>query len=150
PPFAAEICDGRVFGRGAWDMKAGIAMNLTVLRAIRRMGRRLKGDLIFETVVDEEFGGVNGTLAGRLRGYNADGAVIGEPTALRLCPAQRGGRLLHILLQGRGGMLSRGRPAGRAVDHLGYVISRPPESTPRRKRRVALDRYFLNCPDPFA
>lgn len=150
PPFGAEIQAGRLFGRGAWDMKAGVAMNLTVLRALARLGRKLKGDLIFETVVDEEFGGANGTLAGRLRGYNADAAVIGEPTFLHVCPAQRGGRVLQILLQGRGGILSNGRPAGRAVDQLGYVISKLPEFASRRSRRVPLDPYYLKCEDPFA
>ena len=47
-----------------------------------RVRRRLAGDLIVETTVDEEFGGANGTLACRLRGYNADGAVLTEPTGL--------------------------------------------------------------------
>src|ERR1017187_7563297 len=75
-PFEGEIEGGRLFGRGAWDMKAGVAMNLTVLRVLREVGARLGGRLIFETVVDEEFGGVNGTLAARLRGYTADGAII--------------------------------------------------------------------------
>jgi len=76
PPFGAVVEGGRLFGRGAWDMKAGVAMNLAVLRALRHAGITLAGDLIFETVVDEEFGGVNGTLAGRLRGYNADAARL--------------------------------------------------------------------------
>jgi len=150
PPFAAEIQTGRLYGRGAWDMKAGVAMNLTVLRALARLGRRLKGDLIFETVVDEEFGGANGTLAARLRGYTAEAAVIGEPTFLHVCPAQRGGRVLHILLQGRGGILSNGRPAGRAADQLGYIITKLPEFAARRSRRVPLDPYYVRCDDPFA
>ena len=60
------------------------------------MGVELKGDLTVETVVDEEFGGVNGTLAGRLMGIVADAAVISEPSFLRICPAQRGGRTVHL------------------------------------------------------
>lgn len=149
PPFGAEVQNGRVFGRGAWDMKAGVAMNLIVVRAILELGVKLKGNLTFETVVDEEFGGANGTLAARLRGYNADAAVIGEPTLLRVCPAQRGGRTLHVLLQGPGGILSSGRPAARVVEQLRYLLEKLPEFAETR-RLVAVDPYYNNSPEPFA
>jgi acetylornithine deacetylase len=149
-PFGAEVRDGRLFGRGAWDMKAGVAINLTVVRAFAALGWRLQGDLIFETVVDEEFGGANGTLAGRLRGYRADAAVITESTGLRICPAQRGGRTVHILLQSRqNGILAPGHPRARAVDQLSYVLSRLPEFAGRRACR-AVDPYFRNSQEPFA
>jgi acetylornithine deacetylase len=150
PPFSAAIEDGRLFGRGAWDMKAGVAMNLAVLRALRLAGIVLAGDLIFESVVDEEFGGVNGTLAGRLRGFNADAAVIGEPTSLRICPAQRGGRTLHITLHGDGGILAGEQTSGRAVDQLTYVLGRLPELKERRTTRVGIHPYYTNSAEPFA
>ncbi|HEX8985366.1 MAG TPA: M20/M25/M40 family metallo-hydrolase [Bryobacteraceae bacterium] len=149
-PFMAEMRDGRLFGRGAWDMKAGVAMNLTVLRAIHELGGKLRGDLTFETVVDEEYGGVNGTLAGRLRGYHADAAIIGEPTSLRICPAQRGGRLVHILLQGNGGILSTGERSARAVEQLAHVLGKVPEFARLRQDRVAVHSYYGNSREPFA
>jgi len=149
-PLAAQTEDGRLYGRGAWDMKAGVAMNLTVLKALREAGVRLAGDLIFESVVDEEFGGANGTLAGRLRGYTADAAVIGEPTGLRICPAQRGGRTIHITLRGPGGMLHTGRSPARAVDQLTYVLARLPEFAALREGHVAVDPYYAGCAEPFA
>ena len=149
-PFGAEVHDGRLFGRGAWDMKAGVAINLAVLRAFATLGWRLKGDLIFETVVDEEFGGANGTLAGRLRGYRADAAVITECTSQRICPAQRGGRTLHILLQSQqNGILATGQPRACAVDQLSYVLCKLPEFTERRALR-AVHPYFRNSQEPFA
>jgi acetylornithine deacetylase len=150
PPFGGAIREGRLFGRGAWDMKAGVAMNLTVLRLIAGLGWKLKGNLIFETVVDEEFGGVNGTLAARLRGYQADAAVVGEPTSLNICPAQRGGRTIHILLSGEGGILPSEKPPARAIDQLTYVLGRLPEFARRREQRVAVDAYYANSKEPFA
>src|SRR5215467_14473464 len=98
-------------------MKAG-AMNLFIAEEVTALGLQLLGDLLFESVIDEEFGGVNGTLAGRLRGFNADAAVISEPSFLRICPAQRGGRTAHITLRAPGGVLTEGKfPAG-VVDQL--------------------------------
>lgn len=149
-PNGGERMDGRIYGRGSWDMKAGIAMNLIVLQALRRLGATLGGDLIFESVVDEEFGGANGTLAGRLRGYHADAAVVTESTSLRICPAQRGGRIVHIQLHGPGGMLLTGPAPGRVTDQLAYLLTRLPEFALLREGRIPVDAYFRNCEEPFA
>jgi acetylornithine deacetylase len=96
-----EVEDGRLYGRGSLDMKGGVACYLHALRCLVECGARLAGDLIVETTVDEEFGGANGTLACRLRGYNADGAVLPEPTGLGVCHATRGG--IQYRLHARGG-----------------------------------------------
>ena len=90
--FGGEIDGNRLYGRGSNDMKAGVGINLFMAEAVAALRLKLAGDLIVETVADEEFGGVNGTLAGRLRGYVADAAIVTEPSFLRICPAQRGGR----------------------------------------------------------
>ena len=61
--------------------------------------------MLVETTVDEEFGGANGTLACRLRGYTADGAVLAEPTGLAVCHATRGGIQYRLHARGsKGGM----------------------------------------------
>src|SRR3954471_7949098 len=57
PPFAAEIADGKIWGRGAVDMKGGIAAMIGAIEAIQRAGVRLQGDVFLESVVDEETGG---------------------------------------------------------------------------------------------
>jgi acetylornithine deacetylase len=92
PPFAAEIRDGRIYGRGAVDMKGGVASAMFALRALRECGVRLDGDVFFEVVPDEETCAM-GTVAAIERGYRADAGLVPEPTCLNLWVATRG--LLH-------------------------------------------------------
>ena len=97
----------------------------------------------FETVVDEEFGGVNGTLAGRVRGYIADAAVISEPSFLRICAAQRGGRTAHITFSATGGILNEGGyPAG-VVDQLTHFLVELRKFSDQR-RRIALPLSLIH------
>lgn len=145
--FGGEIEGNRLYGRGSNDMKAGVAMNAFVAEAVEDLGIRLRGDLTFESVVDEEFGGVNGTLAGRLRGYTADGAIISEPSFLRICPGQRGGRVAHITLSASGGILAEGRyPAG-IIDQLTHLLNSVGAFAAAR-RRVAPAHPLYTGVDP--
>jgi len=147
-PFGGEVEENRIYGRGSNDMKAGVATNLFVVEALRELGLRLRGDLVFETVVDEEFGGVNGTLAGRLKGFNADAAIISEPSFLRICPAQRGGRTAHITFRAPGGVLTEGRFPGAAVAQLTRFLSAVPEFAAARRRKVKPHELYADSPDP--
>lgn len=81
-PWGAEIENDMLFGRGALDMKGGLVSMLYALKCIRELGIKLKGDVIFESVIEEECGGPGGTLSSILRGYKADAAIITEPTGL--------------------------------------------------------------------
>ncbi len=76
-PFGAEIADGFLYGLGAINMKAGVAANITAAEAVRRSGRRLKGDLIVACVVAETGGGV-GALHLIDSGYRPDFCVVSE------------------------------------------------------------------------
>jgi len=100
-PYGAVREDGRIYGRGTADMKGGIAAMIYAVRAIEHAGIRLKGDVIVESVVNEELGGYNGTLACCLRGYSADAAIVTEGTLCQILPAHKGGAALRLRVPGR-------------------------------------------------
>ncbi len=99
-PLGGEIADGKLFGRGTCDMKAGVAAMILAVQFLREAGFGLAGDLTIQSVVDEEGGG-NGTLACVVEGYKADGAIVTEPTSLHVKPASRGVFLLKVDVEGR-------------------------------------------------
>jgi acetylornithine deacetylase len=100
PPWQGTIDEGRVYGRGAADMKGGLCCALFAVKALRDAGVRLKGRLIVESVIGEEDGGV-GTLAAVLRGYTADGAIVAEPTELIVAPVQAGAFNFRVTIPGK-------------------------------------------------
>lgn len=112
PPFEADVRDGRVYGRGAVDMKGGIAAAIFALEALAANGVRLAGDVIVETVPDEETCAM-GTVAVIERGYRADAGLVPEPTKLRMWIATRG--LLHgsIVVPGRSAHAEMNQPSWR-------------------------------------
>ena len=130
--FGGAIEEGRLYGRGANDMKAGVAINLFLMEALSELEIELEGDLIFESVVDEEFGGVNGTLAGRLKGYNGDAAILTEPSGLRICAGQRGGRTAHLLFSSSGGIL-REAQGNTVIAQLAWFLESLPAFAEQRR-----------------
>lgn len=99
-PYSGVVVDGKLYGRGASDMKGGNVALLLAIQAIRELGIGLKGDVIFQSVVEEESGGA-GTLAAILKGYKADAALIPEPTNMRIFPKQQGSMWFRIHVKGR-------------------------------------------------
>jgi len=147
-PFSGDIDGNRLYGRGSNDMKGGVATSLFVAEALHALGIELKGDLIIETVVDEEFGGANGTLAGRVRGDVADGAIITEPSFLRVCPAQRGGRTAHITLRAPGGVLTGGAFPSGVIDALRFFLNEVESFGAKRRAKVEVHPMYAACADP--
>lgn len=147
-PFGGEIEGNRLYGRGSSDMKGGVASNLFVVEALSELGIDLAGDLVFETVVDEEFGGVNGTLAGRLKKFNADAAVISEPTNLRICPAQRGGRTVQITFSApNGGVLDQHASEASVTGQLRCFLNELEEFTRARRECAPAHPMYAHLAD---
>ncbi len=101
-PFAGTVENGNIYGRGACDMKGGIAAMTMAVKAIREAGLKLKGDVKIGTVVDEEAGGM-GTLALVAAGNRADACIITEPTDLQIAPLCRGILWGKLVIEGRAG-----------------------------------------------
>src|SRR5215207_2467316 len=101
-PFAAEIADGKIWGRGTVDMKGGIAAMITAVEVIQLAAIRLQGDVLIESVVDEETGGP-GTMQTIEHGYRADAAIVVEPTDFAVQPVEGGLEWLRVVVRGRSG-----------------------------------------------
>ncbi|MEW6261474.1 MAG: ArgE/DapE family deacylase [Thermodesulfobacteriota bacterium] len=88
-PFGGEIEAGRLYGRGASDMKGGVAAMVMALRVLKDLNLNPKADILVQTVVDEE-NGINGSLAGLLRGHTAEACLNCEASDLEVQPAHSG------------------------------------------------------------
>jgi acetylornithine deacetylase/succinyl-diaminopimelate desuccinylase family protein len=117
--FQPTVREGRVHGRGAYDMKGSLAAIMLAAREAARLG--LKGDLMVTAVADEEVASL-GTSA-VLERYQADAAIVTEPTELRLCLAHKGFVWFDVETQG---LAAHGSRADRGVDaiaHMGRILT---------------------------
>ena len=119
-PFAGRIADGRVYGRGAYDMKGSLAACMLAGARAAQLG--LRGDVVVTAVADEEVGSV-GTEA-IVRGHRADAAIVTEPTEERLALAHRGFAGFAIDIAGRAAHGSRPDLGVDAIANLGPVLVR--------------------------
>ncbi|MDW6023657.1 M20/M25/M40 family metallo-hydrolase [Mesorhizobium sp. BAC0120] len=123
-PFSGLIRGNKLYGRGSYDMKAGVAACATVLKILADEAIALPGSVILQSVVDEENAGANGTLAAILRGHVGDLAIIPEPTNMEVCPHTRGGQVFNLIAKGQGGVAYGGETTVNPIVLLAEAIRR--------------------------
>jgi acetylornithine deacetylase len=118
-PWSAEERDGRIFGRGSSDMKAGLA---AMCAAAARAATHIAGEVIIAAVVDEEYASI-GTRALVDSGTRADAAVVTEPTRLAIMPAHKGFAWFEVATHGRAAHGSRWELGVDAIALMGRVLT---------------------------
>ena len=149
-PWSGEIVDGRLFGRGACDMKGGVASILAAVRALAASGdlHRLDGELMVAFVPSEEDGG-QGTLAAIRYECRADLAIITEPSNLDVVVAHAGAITFRLTVPGRAAHASQRREGVSALDKL-FVLTRALETDEARRNAAETDPLMtaLGLPYP--
>ena len=149
-PWAGEIRDGALFGRGACDMKGGVASVLAAIRSLAATGdlERLAGELVVAFVPSEEDGG-QGTLAAIRSGATGDLAIIPEPSNLDVVVAHAGAITFRLTVPGRAAHASQRREGISALDKL-FVLIKALEADEARRNTAESDPLMtaLGLPYP--
>jgi acetylornithine deacetylase len=104
-PFSGELLDGRVHGRGAFDMKGGLAAMMGAVKALADAGCPHGGEVLLAAVADEEYASLG--TEDLVRHYRPDAAIVTEPTALDICLAHKGFAWFELTTRGRAAHGSR-------------------------------------------
>lgn len=120
-PFDGRIEDGKLFGRGSYDMKGGLASILGAVAALKSSGFQPSGDLWLGFVTDEEYLSI-GTDA-LVKAIQPDAAILTEPTEVQLCVAHKGFAWLTLTTYGRAAHGSRYDQGVDAVVHMGRLLA---------------------------
>jgi acetylornithine deacetylase len=120
-PWGGEIADGRLWGRGAGDMKAGLAAYLIAVEALLEAAGPPAGDLLFSSVIEEECGG-NGMRSVLAAGYEAEATLIGEPTELRLHANGVGVIWARLSARSEGAHAAVASETGRPLDQICQAV----------------------------
>ncbi len=136
PPFAAALVDGKIYGRGAADMKSGLAAAMVAAAAIKRSGARLGGRLVVGALVDEE-GDMIGVkqLCTTPIGRSLDAAIICEPEQNELCLEQRGVVWARVAIRGHMAHGAMPETGINPITALGALLAEVP-ALERRLRRL--------------
>jgi succinyl-diaminopimelate desuccinylase len=123
PPFAAEVVDGRVYGRGAGDDKASVTAQVMGAIAVARSGVPLGGTLIVNEVANEEVGGVNGAdVVAAHPTIRPDFVIVGEQTLNRICLGEKGSAGTRVTVYGRAAHGALPWEGANAIEGMARVI----------------------------
>ena len=149
-PWSGAVEGDRLFGRGACDMKGGVASILAAVRAIRDAGleERLGGEILVACVPSEEDGG-QGMLAAIRAGATGDLAVITEPTGLEVVIAHAGAITFRLTVPGRAAHASVRREGVSALDKL-HVLARALEADETERNAAETDPLMTAHGLPYA
>ncbi|WP_335871697.1 peptidase [Bacillus sp. 2205SS5-2] len=146
PPFQPKVIDGRCYGRGTTDMKGGTVSLLLAMEALKSLNISLKGDVVFQSVIEEESGGT-GTLSAVVRGYKADGALIPEPTNMKLFPKQQGSMWFRIAIKGKSAHGGTRYEGVNAIMKATQVMQALQQLEAKRNKRI-VDPLYEEVPIP--
>lgn len=118
-PFSAHTENGKLYGRGAYDMKGGVAACLWA--AARAQHQQLRGDVIVTCVADEEVASLG--MQAVLKDWTADACIVTEPTDLDVCVAHKGFVWLQVIVQGRAAHGSRPDLGVDAIAKAGHILT---------------------------
>ena len=121
-PFEPKIEDGKIFGRGSCDMKAGLAAYLETIRILKLTKVPLAGDIIIAGVVDEEHAMIGSRHFG-LNGPHVDFAIVAEPSNLAICATHKGQICLKIKTRGVSVHSSVPERGINAIWHMSLVLN---------------------------
>jgi acetylornithine deacetylase len=149
-PWAAEVREGRMYGRGACDMKGGVVAILAAVRAVVASGAAgpLRGELLVVSVPSEEDGG-QGMLAAIRAGCTGDAAIITEPTELDVVIAHAGAITFRLTVPGRAAHASTRREGVSALDNL-YTLIRALEADEAARNSAETDPLMTVLDLPYA
>ncbi len=133
-PFSAEIRDGKLYGRGSYDMKASLAAMLSAAKALIDGGFELAGDLLVTAVADEEYASIG--MDHLVKTVTADAAIVTEPTDLQLCRAHRGFIWYDIDSMGRAAHGSRYQEGIDANMRMGRFLAKLDDLEKELRRRT--------------
>lgn len=139
-PWRATIEEGRLYGRGSADMKGGIAAFVHAFRALEALDVDLAGDLILQTTIEEEDGGVGGMLSALERGYRPDAAVVPEPWGIpNVGIASAGVMYFRVTVPGKSAHAARGYKGVNAIGKACHLYEALDDLDRERKARISYE-----------